>query len=148
MGNFAISGSQSDVLGLMFPIRKQNEEEFLWGVSGNRFLKFQNFTLHLKNLYSYIWNNGFNSVSQEAIKSSFFLVLKKFIKCSTPGKNFRKHTWKIPILTQMQIPRYVRVCLEFIRTILYGRFHGIYLVKAIHSQNSVIHAGFCSFLLH
>lgn len=86
MGNFAISGSQSDVLGLMFPIRKQNEEEFLWGVSRNRFLKFQNFTLHLKNLYSYIWNNGFNSISQEAIKSSFFLV-KKFIKCSTPGKN-------------------------------------------------------------
>lgn len=40
------------------------------------------------------------------------------------------------------------MCLEFIRTILYGRFHGIYLVKAIHSQNSVIHAGFCSFLLH
>lgn len=74
MGNFAISGSQSDVLGLMFPIRKQNEEEFLWGVSRNRFLKFQNFTLHLKNLYSYIWNNGFNSISQEAIKSSFFLV--------------------------------------------------------------------------
>lgn len=37
---------------------------------------------------------------------------------------------------------------ESVLNLLGQYFNGIYLVKAIHSQNSVIHAGFCSFLLH
>lgn len=109
---------------------------------------FQNFTLHLKNFHSYIWNNGFDcAVSQEAMKSWFFL-LKRFIKCSTSvrgGGISENIHWRF--LSWLKC-RFQDMSEESVLNLLGQYFNGIYLVKAIHSQNSVIHAGFCSFLLH
>lgn len=97
---------------------------------------FQNFTLHLKNFHSYIWNNGFDcAVSQEAMKSWFFFV-KRFIKCSTSvrgGGISENIHWRF--LSWLKC-RFQDMSEESVLNILGQYFNGIYLVKAIHSQNS------------
>lgn len=126
------------------------EKNFCEGFLETGFLCFKTlpYIWRISTVTGYIWNNGFDcAVSQEAMKSWFFL-LKRFIKCSTSARGggiSENIHWRF--LSWLKC-RFQDMSEESVLNLLGQYFNGIYLVKAIHSQNSVIQAGFCSFLLH
>lgn len=151
LGNFAISGSQSDVVGLRFPewgvwerVYRKNkmEKNFCEGFLETGFLCFKTLP--------YIWR--ISTVTFWIMGSIVLLVRKQwnldfsFLKGSSNaallwGEGISENIhWRF--LSWLKC-RFQDMSEESVLNLLGQYFNGIYLVKAIHSQNSVIQAGFC-----